>query len=453
MLSVESSSSILRRFGHVSKTIFLIFSYNRFDILKSPFPASWDAPPQTTLAHIAAAHCGYRSVEINASDDRSPEVLRERIARASQNATLDSATMAGTDTGTGMRGSRPNCIIIDEIDGVDGSRNALDCIISIIKAPLQQGGDGHKKASSSSSKNRSSSSSGVFPLTRPLICICNDQFAPALRELRRLAEVFVFSAPSEMRLVQRLRQICSKEGLQLASSTGAVAELCAATGFDIRSSINNLQFAALKSLQEVRSTGAGPGPGAPLSGTGSVDIGTVLQRMIRNGLKDDNLDLFQLWRQIFSSSSSSSFQPSSSSDEIESGSMQSLPPSLSGSGNTSSHSSSNSTSNANSRHRRNGAEDPSMRIMYAVSSYGDTQQVILGIFENMHSFNQHEQNFNKNSTCAEALSYADELQGFTFRGRDGFQVSGYIPLLAGVVRCYCAVAKKVSLQWPRKVNC
>jgi len=34
---------------------------------------------KTTLAHVVAQHCGYRPFEINASDDRSAPVLREKI--------------------------------------------------------------------------------------------------------------------------------------------------------------------------------------------------------------------------------------------------------------------------------------------------------------------------------------------------------------------------------------
>ena len=133
---------------------------------------------QTTLAHIVAAHCGYTPLEVNASDDRSPERLREILASATQNATL-------------LADKKPNCVILDEIDGIDGSRNALDCITNIIKAPLRSsaGGSGGKGTKSSSTN---------FPLTRPLICICNDQYAPALRDLIRLSDVFVFTGEEDV---------------------------------------------------------------------------------------------------------------------------------------------------------------------------------------------------------------------------------------------------------------
>ncbi len=60
---------------------------------------------KTTLAHVIASHAGYNVVEMNASDDRSPDVFKQRIEAATQmQAVL-------TDT------TKPNCLIIDEIDG------------------------------------------------------------------------------------------------------------------------------------------------------------------------------------------------------------------------------------------------------------------------------------------------------------------------------------------------
>lgn len=109
-------------------------------------------------------------MEMNASDDRSAEALRETIARAVTASTLD-------------KDKRPNCIILDEIDGIDG-RGPIEALIDIIKAPLKV----EKKTGKSSSDSLKNS---VVPLTRPLICICNDLFSPQLRELRKHAQVTI----------------------------------------------------------------------------------------------------------------------------------------------------------------------------------------------------------------------------------------------------------------------
>jgi replication-associated recombination protein RarA len=39
---------------------------------------------KTTLAHVCAVHCGYRPVEINASDDRSGASLQGKVLDAVQ---------------------------------------------------------------------------------------------------------------------------------------------------------------------------------------------------------------------------------------------------------------------------------------------------------------------------------------------------------------------------------
>uniref|UniRef100_A0A8C9MTP1 ATPase AAA-type core domain-containing protein n=1 Tax=Serinus canaria TaxID=9135 RepID=A0A8C9MTP1_SERCA len=58
---------------------------------------------KTTLAHVIARHAGYNAVEMN--DDRSPEVFQTRIEAATQ-----MRSVLGSH-------ERPNCLIIDEIDG------------------------------------------------------------------------------------------------------------------------------------------------------------------------------------------------------------------------------------------------------------------------------------------------------------------------------------------------
>lgn len=62
---------------------------------------------KTTLAHVVARHCGYRPVEINASDDRTGSALHTRVTDACQMQAV-------------MGCKQPNCVIIDEIDGALG---------------------------------------------------------------------------------------------------------------------------------------------------------------------------------------------------------------------------------------------------------------------------------------------------------------------------------------------
>ena len=121
---------------------------------------------------MVAEHCGYRPLEMNASDDRSVDALRDIVGRAVTTNTLD-------------KDKRPNCIIMDEIDGIDG-RAPIDALVNIIKTPLSVDKKGKR------SNSDTTGGKGSLALTRPLICICNDLFSPQLRELRKLAQVIIF---------------------------------------------------------------------------------------------------------------------------------------------------------------------------------------------------------------------------------------------------------------------
>jgi chromosome transmission fidelity protein 18 len=68
---------------------------------------------KTTLAHIVAKHAGYRTLEINASDDRSAATVTSRIKNA-------------LDAGSGLASDgHPTCVVIDEIDGASGGGDTV----------------------------------------------------------------------------------------------------------------------------------------------------------------------------------------------------------------------------------------------------------------------------------------------------------------------------------------
>ncbi|RVW59120.1 Chromosome transmission fidelity protein 18-like [Vitis vinifera] len=75
---------------------------------------------KTTLAHVAAKHCGYRVVEINASDDRSSSIIEAKI--------LDVVQMNSV-----MADSKPNCLVIDEIDGaLSDGKGVVEVILKMV---------------------------------------------------------------------------------------------------------------------------------------------------------------------------------------------------------------------------------------------------------------------------------------------------------------------------------
>ena len=72
--------------------------------------------------------------------------------------------------------------------------------------PLGKGGKGGKGGGGAASY-----ATGAGGLMRPVICICNDIHAPALRPLRAVAELVEFKSSSNAQLVARLRAVCKAE--------------------------------------------------------------------------------------------------------------------------------------------------------------------------------------------------------------------------------------------------
>ncbi|KAJ7422527.1 Chromosome transmission fidelity protein 18 like protein [Willisornis vidua] len=207
---------------------------------------------KTTLAHVIARHAGYNAVEMNASDDRSPEVFRTRIEAATQMKSVLGA------------GEKPNCLIIDEIDGAPTA--SINVLLNIIhrKDVEGEGVEGRRRRREG----------GL--LLRPIICICNDQYVPALRPLRQQSFLLHFPPTAPSRLAQRLSEIALQQGMR--ADTGALLALCEKTENDIRSCINTLQF---------------------LHGRGQKELNMHMVQTMRIGLKDQNKGLFSIWQEIF----------------------------------------------------------------------------------------------------------------------------------------------------------
>ena len=110
--------------------------------------------PHSTLARVIAQTCGYRAVEINASDVRATE-MRKAVLRAAECQTplsipshLTPVPRASTKVhrvhwgspvafGGGNGEARPNLVVLDEIDGAD-SKEAISAVVQMIAAPLRK---------------------------------------------------------------------------------------------------------------------------------------------------------------------------------------------------------------------------------------------------------------------------------------------------------------------------
>merc|ERR1712136_150159 len=113
-------------------------------------------------------------------------------------------------------------------------------------------------------------------LSRPIICICNDLYIPALRLLRQQSYVLEFPSISSSRLASRLTQMCRLERMPFDMT--AVLSLCEKSGNDVRTCINTLQF--VKSL-------------------GNVGVTTDTINRFDVGVKDQNRSIFYVWGEIF----------------------------------------------------------------------------------------------------------------------------------------------------------
>lgn len=202
---------------------------------------------KTTLSHVIAYHAGYNVVEMNASDDRNPEHFRNILEASTQ-----MKAMIGEDP-------KPNCIIIDEIDGAP--LPSINLLVSFVK-------------STGSTKGRKKKDD--FPLLkRPIICICNDLYAPSLKPLRQIALILNFPPISTSRLVSRLQEICKKQ--KLKTDMPALIALCEKAENDIRSCLSTLQFVDKQNK--------------------TLKVSDV--KHLNVGQKDIQKSLFSIWQSIF----------------------------------------------------------------------------------------------------------------------------------------------------------
>lgn len=182
---------------------------------------------KTTLAHVIATQAGYRVSEINASDDRSAKVVNDRIRQS-----LESTTI--TSLGS-LSSSKPTCLIIDEIDGAAGGDAGF--IKTLVRLVME--GSRVSNASNHPDAAGKGKRKEAVPLQRPIICICNDLYVPALRPLRAIARIVRFQPPTTGMLVRRLKDIC--EGEQLKTDHKSLTVLVEVAEGDMRSCLNTLQ--------------------------------------------------------------------------------------------------------------------------------------------------------------------------------------------------------------------
>ena len=191
---------------------------------------------KTTLAHVIGAHAGYNVYELNASDARTAGAVEDVIKMALESSSL--------------KDPRPTLVVIDEIDGATGGGGGATGeshgFVRALVRLVEMGKGAGRKAEGLVARGKKHQPKGFKPLLRPIICICNDLYAPSLRPLRPMAKLIRLNKPPTNLVVKRLREVCEAEALSVeARGLSLLAEL---TNGDIRSCLNALEFAKTKNI-------------------------------------------------------------------------------------------------------------------------------------------------------------------------------------------------------------
>jgi replication factor C large subunit len=161
---------------------------------------------KTSAAHALAADMGWETVELNASDQRTADVIERFAGRASKNATL-----AGS---TGGDGGGRQLVVLDEADNIHGNydRGGASAVTRVVKDADQ-----------------------------PIVLIANEYYDMS-RGLRNACQEIEFRDVSARSIVPVLRDICRREDIEFdADALDRIAEI---NDGDLRSAVNDLQAAA-----------------------------------------------------------------------------------------------------------------------------------------------------------------------------------------------------------------
>lgn len=185
---------------------------------------------KTTLAHVCARQAGYEVVEINASDDRSKNVVNNRIRTSLGTENVKTVTNAKQDTNKAQKPARPVCVVVDEVDGVttgsgaSGEGGFIKALIDLVLVDQKNAAAAANGEPSAATRKKKKGDD--FRQRRPLVLICNDVYHPSLRPLRQsgLAEIIHVGKPTIDAVVGRLSLVFEREGISCEKD--AARRLC-----------------------------------------------------------------------------------------------------------------------------------------------------------------------------------------------------------------------------------
>ncbi|KAI2615667.1 hypothetical protein GGR54DRAFT_612271 [Hypoxylon sp. NC1633] len=231
---------------------------------------------KTTLAHVCARQAGYEVMEINASDDRSRDVVKNRIRTSLGTENVKTVQQNKSRDGKQQKVARPVCVVVDEVDGVvtgsggSGEGGFIKALMDLITIG-EKNASGAQEATSQYSGRRKKKGDD-FRQMRPLILICNDVYHPSLRLLRQssLAEVIHVGKPTIDSVVTRLKTVFEKEGIPCEKD--AARKLCEAawgvsSGIDVKRGAESTAEGDLRGVMVVGEWVAGRVRSATLNGS------------------------------------------------------------------------------------------------------------------------------------------------------------------------------------------
>ncbi|MCX9010412.1 MAG: replication factor C large subunit [Candidatus Methanoperedens sp.] len=156
---------------------------------------------KTTAAHALARDMGWEVIELNASDQRTADIIERVAGSASQMSTLDGSNVK-------------RLVILDEADNIHGNadRGGEKAMVELIKKTSQ-----------------------------PIILIANELYDMSAG-LRGACKPIQFSAIMSRSMIPALKRIAEAEGI--TCGLGALEKLAENANGDLRSAINDLQAIA-----------------------------------------------------------------------------------------------------------------------------------------------------------------------------------------------------------------
>jgi replication factor C subunit 1 len=200
--------------GHISQMNDLIRWLKEWKLdTKEDRSALVTGPPgigKTTAVHLIVHACGYDTIELNASNERSASAVRKWFEEAAN------STHMGTR----------RVVIMDEVDGMSsGDRGGVGELARIIKT-----------------------------CTFPIICIANER-NQKLTPLVKCSLEIRFNRPTKQLIAKSiLSTVIKQTGLHITQAN--LEELCEQNGNDIRQILNFLQFHSMNPSKSIASIGS-----------------------------------------------------------------------------------------------------------------------------------------------------------------------------------------------------